>query len=77
MLEKGVSDHRHERVTMQALPGPALEVITTEFFFQLLIGLSQTHRALMVAARLDEPDGNHAHHQRQPKVHRFALPSAH
>ena len=31
MLEEGVSDHRHERVTMQALPGPALEVIKPEF----------------------------------------------
>ena len=27
MLEEGVSDHRHERVTVQALPGPSLEVI--------------------------------------------------
>ena len=39
MLEKGVSDHRHERVTMEALPGPALEVVETEFLFQLLVGL--------------------------------------
>jgi hypothetical protein len=33
MLEEGVRDHRHERVTMQTLPGSALEVIETEFFF--------------------------------------------
>ena len=39
MLEEGVSDHRHERMTMQALPGSALEVIETEFFFQLLVSL--------------------------------------
>src|SRR6266540_1836470 len=39
MLEEGVSDHRHERVTMQTLPGSALEVIETEFFFQLLVRL--------------------------------------
>jgi hypothetical protein len=26
MLEEGVSDHRHERVTMQTLPGSAFEV---------------------------------------------------
>ncbi len=37
MLEEGVSDHRHECMTMQALPGPALEVIETEFFFHLLM----------------------------------------
>ena len=39
MLEEGVSDHRHERVTMEALPGSALEVIETEFFLQLLVRL--------------------------------------
>jgi hypothetical protein len=39
MLEEGVSDHRHKRVTMQTLPGSALEVIETEFFFQLLVRL--------------------------------------
>ena len=39
MLEEGVSDHRHERMTMQALPGSTLEVIETEFFFQLLVSL--------------------------------------
>ncbi len=35
VLEEGVSDHRHERTTMQALPGSTLEVIEAEFFFQL------------------------------------------
>src|SRR5215218_135256 len=39
MLEESVGDHRHERMTMQALPGSALEVIETEFFFQLLVSL--------------------------------------
>ena len=39
MLEEGVSDHRHERMTVKALPGSSLEVIETEFFFQLLVGL--------------------------------------
>ena len=39
MLEEGVSDHRHERVTMKAVPGSSLEVIETEFFLQLLMGL--------------------------------------
>src|SRR5437899_12590030 len=39
MLEEGVSDHRHERMTVKALPGSALEVIETEFFFQLLVSL--------------------------------------
>ena len=39
MLEEGVGDHRHEGVTMEALPGSSLEVIEAEFFFQLLMGL--------------------------------------
>ncbi len=39
MLEEGVSDHRHERMTVKALPGSSLEVIEAEFFFQLLMGL--------------------------------------
>ena len=39
MLEKGVSDHRHECVTMKALPGSSLEVVEAELFFQLLMGL--------------------------------------
>ena len=39
MLEEGVSDHRHERMTVKALPGPSLEVVKTEFFFRLLVSL--------------------------------------
>src|SRR5437667_12251395 len=39
MLEEGVSDHRHERVTVKAVPGSSLEVIETKFFFQLLVSL--------------------------------------
>ena len=39
MLEEGVGDHRHERVTVKTLPGSSLEVIEAEFFFQLLMGL--------------------------------------
>ena len=39
ILEESVGDHRHERMTMQALPGLSLEVIETEFFFQLLVSL--------------------------------------
>jgi hypothetical protein len=31
ILEEGVGDHCHERMTMQALPGSALEVIETDF----------------------------------------------
>ena len=38
-LEEGVGDHRHECVTMKALPGPALEVIKAKLFFQLLVRL--------------------------------------
>ena len=39
MLEEGVSDHRHERMTVKALPRSSLEVVKTEFFFQLLVSL--------------------------------------
>jgi len=39
MLEESVRDHRHERMTVKALPGSPLEVIETEFFFQLLVSL--------------------------------------
>jgi hypothetical protein len=39
MLEEGVSDHRHERMTVKALPRSSLEVVEAEFLFQLLIGL--------------------------------------
>ena len=39
MLEEGVSDHRHERVTMKTLPGPPFEVVEAKFLFQLLMGL--------------------------------------
>ena len=52
MLKEGVRDHYHERVSVQALPGPSLEVIETEFFFHLLVACSQIHRALMMAARV-------------------------
>ena len=52
MLEEGVSDHRHERVTMKTLPGPPFEVVEAEFLFQLLMGLLEIHRALIVAAKL-------------------------
>src|SRR5580692_9112605 len=38
-LQVGVGDHRHERVAVQAAPGPALEVIEAEFFLELLVGL--------------------------------------
>ena len=50
MLEEGICDHRHERMTVKALPGSSLEVIETEFFFKLLV--SQIHLALMVAAKV-------------------------
>src|SRR6187549_2095750 len=39
MLEEGICDHRHERMTVKALPGSSLKVIETEFFFQLLVSL--------------------------------------
>ena len=39
MLKKGESGHRHERMTVKALPGSPLEVIEAEFLFQLLVRL--------------------------------------
>src|SRR5664279_5937896 len=39
MLEECVSDHCHERMSMEALPGSSLEVIKPEFVFQLLMSL--------------------------------------
>ena len=39
MLEEGVRDHRHERMTMKALPGSSFEVIEARFFLQLLVSL--------------------------------------
>ena len=47
MLEEGVSNHRHERMAVQALPGAALEVVEAEFFLELLM------RLLADPARLD------------------------
>src|SRR5712671_5171356 len=38
-LVQDLGDHCHVRMTMQALPGSTLEVIETEFFFQLLVSL--------------------------------------
>jgi hypothetical protein len=39
VLEECVSDHGHEGMTMEPLPGSPLEVIEPEFLFQLLVGL--------------------------------------
>jgi hypothetical protein len=39
MLEKRIGSHRHERMTMQALPGPSFEVVETKLFLQLLVRL--------------------------------------
>ena len=52
MLEEGVSNHRHERMTVKALPRSSLEVVEAESLFQLLMGLLAAHRALMVAAKV-------------------------
>jgi len=39
MLEESVSNHGHERVAVEAVPGSPLEVVETQFFFQLLVSL--------------------------------------
>src|SRR3712207_8355205 len=41
VLEEGVGEHRHERMAVQAGPGPALEVVEAEFVLQLLVGLDR------------------------------------
>ena len=40
MLEKCVSNHRHQRVTMKGVPRPFLEVVETEFLLKLLVSLA-------------------------------------
>ena len=47
MLEEGVSNHRHERMTVEALPGPTFEVIGPSSSFSCWWACSQIHRALM------------------------------
>src|SRR3712207_9370546 len=49
-LEEGVGEHRHERMAVQAGPGPALEGVAAGFLLQLLVGL------LARPARLDGGD---------------------
>ena len=39
MLKESEGEHRHERMTVEALPRSALEVVETEFLFQLLMCL--------------------------------------
>ena len=34
-LEERVSNHRHQRMTMKAVPRPSLEVVEPEFLLQL------------------------------------------
>jgi len=48
MLEEGIRDHRHERVAVKTLPRPALEVIETEFLFQLLMRFVCTENLIRV-----------------------------
>ena len=39
MLQEGIGDHGHQRVTMKALSGSPLKVIKPELLFQLLMRL--------------------------------------
>ena len=57
MLEKGVSDHRHQGVAVKPLPGSSLEVVETQFLFHLLV------RLLANPSRFDD--------RRQPAQFRF------
>jgi hypothetical protein len=38
-LQIGLRDHGHQRVTMEAMPGPSFEVVEAQFFLELLMGL--------------------------------------
>lgn len=38
-LQEGVGDHRHQGVSVQARPGPALEMVEPEFLLELLMRL--------------------------------------
>jgi len=37
MPEESVSDHSHECMAVKTLPGSLLEVVETQFFFQLFV----------------------------------------
>jgi hypothetical protein len=39
MLKECVGDHCHEGVTVKPMPGPSFEVVESEFFLELLMGL--------------------------------------
>ena len=39
VLQEGIGDHRHERMTVKTLPGSSFEVIKAKFFFHLLMSL--------------------------------------
>lgn len=38
-MQEGVGDHRHQGVPVKTGPGSSLEVVQTEFFLELLMGL--------------------------------------
>src|SRR5262245_7137692 len=39
ILQERIGNHRHQCMAMEALPGSALEVVKTKFFFHLLVHL--------------------------------------
>ena len=57
MLEEGVSNHCHERMTVKAVPGPSLEVVEAKFLFQLLMGLLGNPPCLDARVRRSVPAG--------------------
>ena len=50
VLQVGEGDAGHQRLPVQACPGPALEVAEAEFLLQLLMCLLAGQRALTVTA---------------------------
>jgi hypothetical protein len=59
-VKEGEGEHGHECMAVKALPGSALEVVETEFFFHLLVSL------LANPSRLD----GSCQHRRLKKVRR-------
>ena len=68
-LEKGVSDHRHQGMSMQAGPGSAFEVIEAEFLLELLMRLFADPSGLDCCSKLFK-----AHIWRQIRHIVFLLP---
>jgi hypothetical protein len=57
VLKKGVGNHRHQRMSVQAFPGSTFEVVETEFLLHLLVCLFA-----------DPSEVRRRRHEREPKA---------